>query len=57
MEISLDECNERIKKEEELLAGELKVLAEGMGECEEEMKGLKARLYAKFGDAINLEKD
>lgn len=47
------EAMERLEKEQAEKDGEIERLGEKLGSYEEEMKGLKVKLYAKFGDNIS----
>ncbi|KAI9236756.1 MAG: Prefoldin beta-like protein [Podila humilis] len=55
--LSLDAAMERINKSQEELDGDIETLKAQMDEAVEKMDGLKKVLYARFGNAINLEKD
>lgn len=48
---------ERINKSQEELDRDIETLKAQMDESVEKMDGLKKVLYARFGNAINLEKD
>ena len=55
--LSVDEskelCDDNIKE----LKKDINLLAEGLEESKKRMGKLKATLYAKFGNSINLEED
>ncbi|KAF9544480.1 hypothetical protein EC957_012083 [Mortierella hygrophila] len=55
--LSLEAAQERISKSQEELDQEIEGLKSQMDEAVEKMDGLKKVLYARFGNAINLEKD
>ncbi|KAK3827198.1 MAG: Prefoldin beta-like protein [Linnemannia elongata] len=55
--LSLEAAQERISKTQEELDQEIEGLKSQMDEAVEKMDGLKKVLYARFGNAINLEKD
>ncbi|KAF9127752.1 hypothetical protein BGW39_005644 [Mortierella sp. 14UC] len=55
--LSLEAAQERISKSQEELDQEIEGLKAQMDEAVEKMDGLKKVLYARFGNAINLEKD
>ncbi|KAF9286882.1 hypothetical protein BGZ88_008849 [Linnemannia elongata] len=55
--LSLEAAQERISKSQEELDQEIEGLKTQMDEAVEKMDGLKKVLYARFGNAINLEKD
>ncbi|KAF9215645.1 hypothetical protein CPC16_004100 [Podila verticillata] len=55
--LSLEAAMERINKSQEELDGDIETLKAQMDEAVEKMDGLKKVLYARFGNAINLEKD
>ncbi|KAF9154860.1 hypothetical protein BG015_011805 [Linnemannia schmuckeri] len=55
--LSLEAAQERISKSQEELDQEIEGLKSQMDEAVEKMDGLKKILYARFGNAINLEKD
>ncbi|KAG0365099.1 Prefoldin, subunit 4 [Gamsiella multidivaricata] len=55
--LSLEAAQERISKAQEELDSEILVLKTQMDEAVEKMDELKKVLYARFGNAINLEKD
>ncbi|KAG9063418.1 hypothetical protein KI688_004301 [Linnemannia hyalina] len=55
--LSLEAAQERITKSQEELDQEIEGLKSQMDEAVEKMDGLKKVLYARFGNAINLEKD
>lgn len=57
MSLSLEAAQERISKSQEELDQEIEGLKSQMDEAVEKMDGLKKVLYARFGNAINLEKD
>ena len=57
MSLSLEAAQERISKSQEELDQEIEGLKAQMDEAVEKMDGLKKVLYARFGNAINLEKD
>jgi len=46
-------CGENLKE----LKGDINKLADGLEESKKRMGKLKATLYAKFGNSINLEED
>ncbi|SAM83602.1 probable GIM3-Gim complex component [Ustilago bromivora] len=52
-----EQAMERLDKDKEAVGEEVKELEGKLEQYEEEMKGLKVKLYAKFGDNINLERD
>jgi len=45
----------RLEKDQSNLDSEVGSLSDRLDECQQEMKGLKTVLYAKFGSAINLD--
>ena len=55
--MSQDEVQETLDKTKETLDGEVNKLEEKAGEIKGQMSDLKTHLYAKFGNAINLEAD
>ncbi|KAF9206448.1 hypothetical protein BGZ49_002408 [Haplosporangium sp. Z 27] len=55
--LSLEAAQERIAKSQEELEKEIDELKTQMDEASEKMDELKKILYARFGNAINLEKD
>ncbi|KAF9920099.1 hypothetical protein FBU30_010116 [Linnemannia zychae] len=55
--LSLEAAQERISKSQEELDKEIQDLKTQMDEAVEKMDALKKVLYARFGNAINLEKD
>ncbi|KAF9900642.1 hypothetical protein EC991_007068 [Linnemannia zychae] len=55
--LSLEAAQERISKSQEELDQDIEGLKAQMDEAVEKMEGLKKVLYARFGNAINLEKD
>ncbi|KAI1298880.1 hypothetical protein EDD11_006619 [Mortierella claussenii] len=55
--LSLEAAQERISKSQEELDTEIEGLKTQMDEAVEKMDELKKVLYARFGNAINLEKD
>ncbi|KAG0031473.1 hypothetical protein BGZ81_001184 [Podila clonocystis] len=55
--LSLEAAMERINKSQEELDRDIETLKAQMDEAVEKMDGLKKVLYARFGNAINLEKD
>ncbi|KAF9301223.1 hypothetical protein BGZ74_006962 [Mortierella antarctica] len=55
--LSLEAAMERINKSQEELDRDIEALKAQMDEAVEKMDGLKKVLYARFGNAINLEKD
>ncbi|KAK3827367.1 MAG: Prefoldin beta-like protein [Linnemannia gamsii] len=55
--LSLEAAQERISKSQDELDQEIEGLKTQMDEAVEKMEGLKKVLYARFGNAINLEKD
>ncbi|KAG0055050.1 hypothetical protein BGZ89_002488 [Linnemannia elongata] len=55
--LSLEAAQERISKSQEELDQEIEGLKTQMDKAVEKMDGLKKVLYARFGNAINLEKD
>ncbi|KAF8930971.1 hypothetical protein BGZ47_000294 [Haplosporangium gracile] len=55
--LSLEAAQDRISKSQEELDQEIEGLKSQMDEAVEKMDGLKKTLYARFGNAINLEKD
>lgn len=57
MSLSLEAAQERISKSQEELQQEIDGLKSQMDEAVEKMDSLKKVLYARFGNAINLEKD
>lgn len=44
-----------MERDQERLDEKLKEISSQDDECEEKMKELKAKLYAKFGKSINLD--
>ncbi|KAF9421195.1 hypothetical protein BGZ94_008925 [Podila epigama] len=55
--LPLEAAMERITKAQEELDREIDAIKSQMDEAVEKMDGLKKILYARFGNAINLEKD
>ncbi|KAG0368553.1 hypothetical protein BGX24_002775 [Mortierella sp. AD032] len=55
--LSLEAAQERISKSQDELDQEIEGLKTQMDEAVEKMEELKKVLYARFGNAINLEKD
>ncbi|KAG0279560.1 hypothetical protein BGZ96_001928 [Linnemannia gamsii] len=55
--LSLEAAQERISKSQEELQQEIDGLKSQMDEAVEKMDSLKKVLYARFGNAINLEKE
>lgn len=55
--VPVAEALERVGKESERLDGEIQDHKNKMDEVHNKMADLKKDLYAKFGNAINLEKD
>ena len=55
--MSQDDVREALEKDKETLQGEVEKLEEKSGEIKSQMSDLKTHLYAKFGNAINLEAD
>ncbi|KAF9392021.1 hypothetical protein CPB97_004611 [Podila verticillata] len=55
--LSLEAAMERINKSQEELDRDIETVKAQMDEAVEKMDGLKKVLYARFGNAINLEKD
>ncbi|KAF8924173.1 prefoldin [Dissophora ornata] len=55
--LSLEAAQERITKSQEELDGEIDALKTQMDDAVEKMGELKKSLYARFGNAINLERD
>ncbi|KAF9977142.1 hypothetical protein BGZ73_006909 [Actinomortierella ambigua] len=55
--LPLEAAQERIQKAQEKLDEEIEALKTQMDDAVEKMAGLKKVLYARFGNAINLEKD
>ena len=55
--MSQDDVREALEKDKEKLEGEVEKLEEKSGEIRSQMSDLKTHLYAKFGNAINLEAD
>ncbi|KAG0256665.1 hypothetical protein DFQ27_005557 [Actinomortierella ambigua] len=55
--LPLETAQERIQKAQEKLDEEIDVLKTQMDDAVEKMAALKKVLYARFGNAINLEKD
>ncbi|KAG0341816.1 hypothetical protein BG004_005888 [Podila humilis] len=55
--LPLEAAMERITKSQEELDRDIDALKTQMDEAVEKMDGLKKVLYARFGNAINLEKD
>ncbi|KAF9165390.1 hypothetical protein DFQ26_000196 [Actinomortierella ambigua] len=55
--LPLEAAQERIQKAQEKLDEEIDVLKAQMDDAVEKMAALKKVLYARFGNAINLEKD
>ncbi|EST08884.1 Prefoldin beta-like protein [Kalmanozyma brasiliensis GHG001] len=51
------EAMERLEKEQQQADEEIEGLQGRLDGFEDEMKSLKVKLYAKFGDNINLERD
>ena len=45
----------RMEKDQADIDSQVSALARQAGDCEGEMKQLKVTLYAKFGNAINLD--
>ncbi|SNX86983.1 probable GIM3 - Gim complex component [Melanopsichium pennsylvanicum] len=48
---------ERLEKEQQDADQEIRALQDKLDGYDQEMKGLKVKLYAKFGDNINLERE
>ena len=57
VEMTQDEVQETLDKTKETLEEEVTKLEEKANEIKSQMSDLKTHLYAKFGNAINLEKD
>jgi prefoldin subunit 4 len=55
--VSASEAVERVEKESEKLGLSIEEVKSSVEEVQDKMKELKKALYAKFGNAINLEKD
>ncbi|KAI8882447.1 Prefoldin, subunit 4 [Backusella circina FSU 941] len=55
--VSASEAVERVEKESEKLGLSIEEVKGSIEEVQDKMKELKKALYAKFGNAINLEKD
>ncbi|CAO3620909.1 unnamed protein product [Cunninghamella blakesleeana] len=55
--VPVSEAIERVEKESSKLGLELEDLESQINSTQDQMTGLKKNLYAKFGNAINLEKD
>lgn len=55
--LSLDDSKEYCEKNKEDLKKEIKMYDETLAETQKRMQKLKATLYAKFGNSINLEED
>jgi prefoldin subunit 4 len=55
--LSLESCQERIEKDQSALNEELGQYQDEIDTLNKEMAKLKALLYGKFGNTINLEKD
>lgn len=55
--ISASEAIEKVEKESEKLGLSLEEVKQQIETVQEKMEELKKELYAKFGNAINLEKD
>jgi prefoldin subunit 4 len=55
--LDLTTCQERIEQEQQNLNEELDQFTEEIESINKEMAKLKAILYGKFGNTINLEKD
>jgi prefoldin subunit 4 len=53
--LSLSEAQEMLSKSTEQIDEEVGILEEKLQELRDEIKGLKAHLYARFGKAINLD--
>lgn len=55
MSVPLSEAQEMLSIATKQLDDEISRLEEGLLELRDEMKGLKAQLYARFGKSINLD--
>merc|ERR1712141_976404 len=55
--LTQDEAQEKIETSKDNLGEAIKVVETRAQAIKDEMSGLKAQLYAKFGSAINLEAD
>ncbi|KAI8071385.1 Prefoldin subunit 4 [Gongronella butleri] len=55
--IPVSEAIERVEKDASALGLKLEEIESEIGTTQDKMKDLKKSLYAKFGNAINLEKD
>jgi prefoldin subunit 4 len=55
--LDLTSCQERIEQEQQSLNEELDQYTDEIESIHKEMAKLKAILYGKFGNTINLEKD
>lgn len=55
--LSVEESKELCEKSQEELKKEIIILGEFLEENKKKMGKLKATLYAKFGNSINLEED
>ncbi len=57
VDMTQDEIQSELEKNKETLEGEVTKLQEAASGIKSQMSDLKTHLYAKFGDAINLEAD
>ena len=55
MSLPLPEAQEMLSTSSEQIDEEVLRLEDSLQELRDEMKGLKAQLYARFGKSINLE--
>jgi prefoldin subunit 4 len=55
MSVPLSEAQEMLATSTEQIDNEVSRLEERLQELRDEMKGLKAQLYARFGKSINLD--
>jgi prefoldin subunit 4 len=55
MSVPLSEAQEMLATSTEQIDNEVSRLEESLQELRDEMKGLKAQLYARFGKSINLD--
>ena len=55
--LSVDESKELCEQNQKDLVKDIEGIAEGLEESKKRMGKLKATLYAKFGNSINLEED
>ncbi len=54
--MSEDDLNAMLSSRQEGVASEMKIIEGQCAATDAELAALKVKLYAKFGDAINLEK-